>query len=415
MRAEELNPLTIARRRENCRACGGEIHLVFDLGAQFLQGAFVKPGKPPPPHVRFPLELARCGTCGLAQLRHTVPSDLMYRTYWYRSRINDTMRAHFAWLADRATGMLGRAPRRVLDIGCNDGSMLARLRPAECWGVDPSDAVGDVPPGLHVINDFFPTRHEALRPGSFDLVLSIAMFYDVERPVEFASRVAELLAPGGVWVVEVGYLPTMLRNGGYDAICHEHLEYYSLGTLERIFHEAGLEVASARLTPTNGGSLCCFVTHATPGRGDAPGEDVAAIRASEAAMGLDTAAPFEAFAKRVTEHRDRLRDMLLGLRDDGRTVHVYGASTRGNTILQFCGIDRSVVALAAERNPDKVGARTLGTDIEIISEEQSRRLRPDYYLVLPWHFRDEIVAREADTRRRGCGLIFPLPELEIVR
>lgn len=400
--------------RTNCRACGGTLRTVLDIGDQYLQGSFVKPGVSDPPTVRFPLELTRCvGDCGLVQLRHTLPPGLLYETYWYRSRINDTMRAHLNWIAESAVATLGRPLQRVLDIGCNDGTLLENLRGAERWGIDPSNATDDAPEGITLIRDFFPSKALDECAGTFDIVTSIAMFYDVEDPVAVARAVERMLAPGGVWVVEVSYLREMLETTGYDSICHEHLSYYSLNTLTWILRKAGLEIRRASVNGMNGGSICCFVTRSTEGADHADGS-VAELAAQERELGLDQNTPYERFADSVRAHRDELVKLLHGLRDNGSTVHVYGASTKGNTLLQYCGIDRTLIPYAAERNPDKVGARTLGTDIEILSEADSRAWRPDYYLVLPWHFREEIVAREAAMLETGCKLIFPLPGLRVV-
>ncbi|WP_085066155.1 class I SAM-dependent methyltransferase [Catenuloplanes japonicus] len=405
----------VAAERTSCRICQGPLRTVLDLGPQYLQGSFVKPGFPAPPGERFPLDLTRCtdASCGLVQLRHTLPGDLLYDTYWYRSRINDTMRTHLARIVESAVALHGGQPAAVLDIGCNDGTLLENYTGAERWGIDPSSAADDAPDTITLIRDFFPSKELADEAGRFDVITSIAMFYDVENPVAFVREVERLLAPGGVWVVEVSYLPEMLEQTGYDSICHEHLSYYSLGALTRILAEAGLEIVRAGVNGVNGGSICCFVTRSTEVAGRAD-DSVPALAERERRLRLDTDAPYDAFAARVRQRRDELVTLLHGLREDGRVVHIYGASTKGNTLLQFSGIDNTLIRYAAERNPDKFGARTLGTDIEIISEEQSRAARPDYYLVLPWHFRDEIVAREAATLAAGTRLIFPLPEIETI-
>jgi SAM-dependent methyltransferase len=409
---------------ERCRVCGGVLESALDLGEQFLQGSFVKPGMPDPPLDRFPLHLMRCAAeagCGLVQLRHTVAPDTLYSSYWYRSRINQTMRTHLGELAGHAVGVLGRRPHRVLDIGCNDGTLLSTFEDVERWGVEPSNAAADVtvgPHGPHIIRDYFPTSHPALRAGSFDVISTVAMFYDIDEPVSFARAVARLLAPGGVWMVEVGYVPDMMRNVGYDAVCHEHLTYYTLRSLERVLAEAGLRVVGAVRNDSNGGSICCFASRADgpPPSGELPAGavDLAELRAAETPYGPDGRAAFTSFATQVREHRRDLRGLVDRLTAEGRRIHVYGASTKGNTLLQFCGLDHTTIPYAAERNPDKVGARTLGTDIPIISEADSRRMAPDYYLVLPWHFRAEIVERESATISAGTRFIFPLPRLEVV-
>jgi SAM-dependent methyltransferase len=326
------------------------------------------------------------------------------------------MRDHLSWIAEQSVRTIGRRPRRVLDIGCNDGTLLGAYDGCSRWGIEPSNAGDDIGKGPTIIRDFFPTEHPDLRPGGFDIITAIAMFYDTDDPIGFARRVAQLLAPDGIWVVEVAYLPAMLRNAGYDAICHEHLTYFSLAALERVFAAAGLELLTAELNDINGGSICCFVGH-RGARQDVRDRYAAAtgrLRDAEKLLRLDDDEPYAEFATRVHQHREQLRSLVHRIRADGGTIHVYGASTKGNVLLQFCGLDSSVIDVAAERNPRKFGASTLGTNIPIVSEAESRRLRPDYYLVLPWHFRDEILTREAETLRQGGRFIFPLPELEIV-
>jgi len=412
--------------RKTCRVCGSAaLTKVIDLGEQHLQGSFVKPGKVPPPLRKVPLRVLRCDptrderACGLLQLEHSTPPDILYASYWYRSGTNQTMRTHLASLASDAASLAGRPGARVLDIGCNDGTLL-KSYPADYakFGVDPSDVAQSVT-GATVIQDLFPSPKltAAVHGERFDIITSIAMFYDLEQPVECARAIADQLAPDGVWIFELSYMPTMLALDSYDTICHEHLEYYSLAVIERIARDAGLRVLRIDFNEINGGSIRCYAVPAASSK-TASADDrrvLAACRHAEFELALDTDEPYLAFQRRVEALRDELRDLVRTLRADGKRIHVYGASTKGNTILQYCGIGREHVECAADRNPEKHGARTLGTDIPIVSEEESRAGRPDYYLVLPWHFRSEFLERERATLERGCGLIFPLPKVEIVR
>ncbi len=412
--------------RKTCRICGSSsLTKVIDLGEQHLQGSFVKPGKELPPSRKIPLRLLRCDTsrderaCGLLQLEHSTPPEILYSAYWYRSGTNQTMRTHLAGIAREATALAGKPGAHVLDIGCNDGTLLDQY-PADYkkFGVDPSDVAQSVK-GATVVQDVFPSPRLAALHGRerFDVVTSIAMFYDLEDPVAFARAVAELLAPDGVWIVELAYLPRMLENDSYDTICHEHLEYYSLAVLERIARDAGLRVFRVALSDINGGSIRCSIAHASSAKraSAADHRTVTERREAEFEQLLDTDEPYRAFQRRIERHREELGGLVRKLKREGKRIHIYGASTKGNTILQWCGIDNSMIECAADRNPDKHGARTLGTDIPIVSEEESRAMRPDYYLVLPWHFRAEFLERERATLERGCGLIFPLPTVEIVR
>ena len=244
---------------------------------------------------------------------------------------------------------------------------------------------------------------------------SIAMFYDLERPRDFVADVSAVLAQRGVWVMELHYLPLMLEMNSFDAIVHEHLEYYSLAVLEQLFAEEGLEVVHAELNDINGGSIRLFIGRAgqlerTPEQAKA----IQTLRIREFELALDAPEPYEEFRRRSEQVRDDLATLLRQLKDDGKRVHVYGASTKGNTILQYVGIDTSLVSHAADRNPDKWGSETIGTGIPIISEDESRALKPDYYLVLPWHFLDEFVEREQEFLQSGGQFIVPLPEVRIV-
>jgi SAM-dependent methyltransferase len=414
------------RHRKTCRVCGSaSLTKVIELGDQFLQGSFIKDGLPPPPQRRIPLTLVRCDptrdetACGLLQMEHSVPPEVLYSSYWYRSGTNNTMREHLRGIAGEAMAIVGTGTRTVLDIGCNDGTLLNCYPPTFAkFGVDPSDVAQDVSSDIRLIRDVFPSSEldAVLAGGKCDIVTSIAMFYDLEDPIGFARAIKAVLAPDGIWVLEMSYMPTMLAMNSYDTLCHEHLEYYSLAVLERILLAAGLKVFNVVLNSINGGSIRCFATHEDNyhHRSADYALRLRALRQQEFDLELDTDKPYRNFQNRINAHRDELFALLKKLKADGKQIHVYGASTKGNTILQWCGIDKSIITVAAERNPDKFGARTLGTDIPIVSEEASRAMRPDYYLVLPWHFKEEFLQREAEMLRQGIKFIFPLPNIEIV-
>jgi cyclopropane fatty-acyl-phospholipid synthase-like methyltransferase len=367
----------------------------------------VKPGKASPPIRRIPLTVVRCDptrdehACGLLQLSHSTPPEVLYAAYWYRSGTNNTMRQHLASIASEAADLIHNDHARALDIGSNDGTLLkAYPKTYRRVGIDPSDIARESGnEGLTVVQDLFPSAELRARAGDepFDIITSIAMFYDVEDPVAFVSEVKKLLSDTGIWVFEVAYMPTMLEQNAYDTICHEHLEYYSLGVLEYILDRAGMRVFGATLNSINGGSIRCLATHRenyatyTAARTHQLDE----LRQREFELELDTDRPYRAFQDRIE-------------------LHVYGASTKGNVLLQWCGIDHSIIDCAADRNEEKHGARTLGTDIPIVSEAESRAMNPDYYLVLPWHFREEFLEREREALERGVKMIFPLPTIEVV-
>ena len=414
--------------RKTCRVCGSTaLKPVISLGEQHLQGSFYKEGKETPPLRKIDCSLVRCDptedeqACGLLQMRQSVPPSVLYSAYWYRSGTNNTMRAHLAALAKTAAEMVDVEKATVLDIGCNDGTLL-RAYPREFrkYGVDPSDVVREIKDkDIKAINDLFPSPEldRVLGKRKLDVVTSIAMFYDLEDPVAFAREIERYLAPEGIWIVEMSYMPKMLEMNSYDTICHEHLEYYSLAVLEKIMDRANLKVVRVEENDINGGSIRCYVAKKDSLKYLEPGwrTEIAAMRQMEFDLELDTDKPYQNFQDRINVHRDKLLSLLKKLKTDGKRIHIYGASTKGNTILQWCGIDHRLVEYAAERNPDKFGARTLGTDIPIISEEESRKMKPDYYLVLPWHFADEFLKREQKMLDAGVGMIFPLPEIKIVK
>jgi len=412
--------------RKTCRGCGSSaLTKVIDLGEQYLQGSFVKPGKELPPKRKVPLTLVRCDptldekACGLLQLEHSTPPAILYAAYWYRSGTNQTMRSHLDGIASEAMRLAGKPKARVLDIGCNDGTLLGRY-PADYvkFGVDPSDVAQEIT-GATVVRDIFPSPRlgTALAGAKLDIVTSIAMFYDLEDPVSMARAVRDILAPDGLWILEVSYMPSMLAKNSYDTLCHEHLEYYSLAVLERLLRDGGMRIVRAELNDCNGGSIRAYATHASSAKFDSAdhGAQLAILRNAEFDLELDTDKPYRAFQQRIERCRDELATLVHKLKREGKRIHIYGASTKGNTILQWCGLDSSLIECAAERNPDKYGARTLGTDIPIVSESESRAMNPDYYLVLPWHFKTEFLEREKATLDRGVGMIFPLPSIEMVK
>jgi SAM-dependent methyltransferase len=414
------------RHKERCRVCGNpELTRVVDLQDQYLQGSFVKPGTQIPPMRKIPTQLVRCevstseSACGLLQLKHSIPPEILYANYWYRSGTNQTMRDHLSGIVEKVKAIHGLQIQRVLDIGCNDGTLLNAYGPAvEKWGVDPSDIAASLKPPINVINTVFPSATTEVKFANlrFDVVTSIAMFYDLEDPVAFASGVNAVLADKGVWVVEMSYMPLMLLMNSFDTICHEHLEYYSLAVLQVIAARAGMRIFSVEINNINGGSIrcyCCKSENLDYEKSEWR-DQIRRLQVREFELQLDTDAPYMAFQERIMRLREEMTQLLDQIHANGETVHIYGASTKGNVLLQWYGIDSYKIPYAADRNPDKVGARTLGTNIKIISEEESRAMKPDYYLVLPWHFKSEFLRRERAIVESGTKMIFPLPTLQIV-
>lgn len=416
------------KTRTTCRVCGSSaLTNVIDLGEQYLQGSFIKPGKEMPSTRKIPCTLVRCNpqldenACGLLQMQHSVPPEILYAAYWYRSGTNNTMRNHLKGIVESVTSIIRKKDAIVLDIGCNDGTLLGYY-PAGFmkYGVDPSDIAQEINgANAVVVQDIFPSKKlvEILEGKSLDIITSIAMFYDLENPVEFVKGIKQLLSVKGVWVFEMSYMPEMLKLDSFDTICHEHLEYYSLAVIEIILKKAGMKLFKISFNDINGGSIRCYATHDTNIAYENADEIKVLndVRQAEFDLELDTEKPYQAFWGRINEIKKELHSLLIKLKSEGNRIHIYGASTKGNTILQWCNIDNTIIDFAAERNPEKYGASTLGTNIPIISEAESRAMNPDYYLVLPWHFKEEFLEREKESISNGVGFIFPLPKVDIIK
>ena len=402
-----------------CRVCGSsEFVTVLNLGQHALTGVF--PASSDESVSEGPLELTWCQKCTLLQLAHSYDPNEMYGdNYGYRSGLNRSMSEHLARKAAGLEDLLRVSPGDVvLDIGSNDGTLLSsyRTKPLHLIGIDPTAAkfADFYPPGAEVVADFFSAANfHDVSDRRARIITSVAMFYDLENPLAFAREVRECLAPDGVWHFEQSYMPSMLRLTAYDTVCHEHLEYYSLATVRRILDEAGFELLDVRFNRVNGGSFAVTAGH----KGSPISPDRVLIdwfMAQEERIGLHTPGPFRRFEERVFQHRTDLVQLVRTLRAAGATVMGYGASTKGNVLLQFCGFNSADIAAIAEVNPDKFGHVTPGSAIPIVPEAVMREERPDYLVVFPWHFRDNIIEREQEYLRSGGRMIFPLPEIEIV-
>jgi hypothetical protein len=283
-------------------------------------------------------------------------------------------------------------------------------------GIDPTGAkfLQFYSSDIRLVCDFFSQRNfEAVAADKARIVTSIAMFYDLADPVDFARQIAAILAEDGIWHFEQSYMPSMLRTKSYDTICHEHLEYYSIAVVKKVLEAAGLKILDVQMNSVNGGSFAVTAARKTSRyRADSP--MICWLLEQEQRLGLDTPRPFREFEDHVFRHREDLRRLIRALVHDGKRIVGYGASTKGNVLLQFCGLGPDEIPVIADVNPDKFGCVTPGTHIPIVSEEEARALDPDFFLVLPWHFKSGIVERERDFLENGGKMIFPFPEIEIV-
>lgn len=355
----------------------------------------------------------------------------MYQNYWYRSGTNQTMRDALADIANTAERLANlRSSDSVLDIGCNDGTLLGSYKTAGIYriGFDPAEnlVVYSRKVANRVVNTFFSA--EAFQQDSEltnwrpKIVTSIAMFYDLEDPNKFVSDIKKVMDPNGVWIVQMSHLPLMLERHDIGNICHEHLEYYSLESLEYLLNAHDFIVADVEVNDVNGGSLRAYVRNRgadEAGFGDATYRGLAMqrvnrLRQEEAKLGLGELRTYQEFAA----WSERIKcDVSMFIKDHvnrGKKVAVYGASTKGNVMLQYYGLDYRLISLAAERNPDKWGKVTVGTRIPIVSEDAARAAKPDYFLVLPWHFVKEFRDREKEYLLSGGRFIVPLPHFTLV-
>lgn len=396
--------------RNACRLCGSsDLKDMFSLGEQFIND-FV-PQERIGKGLTAPLELMMCNHCSLLQLRHTAPQELLYsRFYWYRSGVTDTMCNALRNITEEIEAIIALNPGDVvLDIGANDGTMLATYKTKGIYrvGCEPANNLIDQlnKNADYVMHDFWNYEsymNMATKWGieKAKVITAIGMFYDMEDPNKFIKDASKALTDDGVFVAQLMCLASMLKTNDVGNIVHEHLEYYSLESLKYLFETNGLEIFKIEENEVNGGSYRLFARH-YKGTGIDFDEKI-------------TLDDIFAFAKRVEENKNKCVEFIKQEVRRGKKVYVYGASTKGNVILQYYGLDNSLITAAAERSPEKWGKYTVGTWIPIVSEEEARNARPDYFLVLPWGFFSEFYAREKKWRKNGGKFIVPLPEFRVV-
>jgi NDP-4-keto-2,6-dideoxyhexose 3-C-methyltransferase len=416
------------KTRTTCRVCDGSLEPILSLGEHYVSD-FPFPGDD---HgIKAPLELVLCRRCGLLQLKHTVSAETMYRNYWYRSGTNKSMRDALTDISTKTEQLIHlREGDTVLDIGCNDGTLLASYKTGGIYrvGFDPAEnlAVFSRQVAEKVIVDFFEAESycndSELRGRRPKVVTTIAMFYDLEDPKKLVSEIKAVMHPDGVWVVQMSYLPLMLKENEFGNICHEHLEYYSFESLQYLLKLYDFEIVDVELNGVNGGSLRAYVRNRSAskdGFGDATyralaEERVRTLWEQEIKIGLKEPQTYAEFAFWVDRIKQDVVTFITEQVRGGKKVYVYGASTKGNTVLQYFGLDHSLIAAAAERNPDKWGRVTVGTGIPIVSEDEARAAKPEYFLVLPWHFLQEFQAREKDHLISGGRFIVPMPHFSLI-
>jgi SAM-dependent methyltransferase len=384
---------------EICRSCQRDLRPVIDLGHVPLPRFRTKDALE-----WAPLELALCEDCGLLQLMDTVDPDKLFKEFWYEAGISTTMRNQLRDVGEAASIFLEPGDT-ICDIGCNDGTMFDYIpKGVRKVGYEPSQLAEKASRKADtIVQDYFKADYN----GPYDVVTAIAMFYDLDDPNGFVEDVTASLKDDGVFIIQQNYLGDMLKNNGFDNIVHEHLEYYSLSSLITLLSSHGLHTFHVERNHVNGGS---FRTYSSKDkRLEQP--SIQRMLRAEAKMNLRSFVTYREFVWRAKNLKQETMFLLERRRERGERIHILGASTRGNTLLHYYGIDVDLVEAASERNPTKWGGEIVGTGIPIVSERESREMDPDAYLVLPWHFRKEITEREKESR---ADLIFPLPEISVV-
>ncbi len=411
---------------ERCRICHNpNLVSILDLGTQALTGIFPRSIDEYVPEA--PIELVKCHDggksqcCGLLQLRHTYNCQKLYSaSYGYCSGLTTIMRNHLhkkaRYLADMVSIRTGDI---IIDIGSNDGTLLRVFPPGQFTliGIDP---VADkfkkyYPSNIQVISEFFPSisLRKIIGDKKAKLFFSIAMFYDVQSPLDFMKEIYDLLDDNGVWMLEQSYMPVMLSTTAYDTICHEHLAYYGFKQIKWLAEKAGFKVICIEFNEINGGSFSVVLAK----KGSYFREDTLGINRVlqfEKRRGLDLLSTYEEFSSRVYKHREQLRQTIFGIRQAGKRIAGYGASTKGNVLLQFCCLTAEHIDYILDINEEKFGCFTPGTQIPIVPEDDTHLFESDYLLVLPWHMRQEFVRKQQKYIKSGGRLLFPFPSIEII-
>lgn len=409
---------------KRCRICGSAVTEVIWIEPQFLSPTFVKNQDSELSKIKVPLTLVLCdrsktpSACGLLQLKETVNPDILYGNYFYRSSTSTTMRVDLKAVVDDALARV--RPEKgdiVMDIGANDCTMISYFPSfLKRIAVEPAKNIDhrDVDKSIIIVNDYFSGVNVSsiLKGQRAKIITCTAMFYDLDDPNKFVSEIKSILAPDGVWCIQLSYLLLMLKNMNFYDICHEHLEYYSLSVLDNLMQKHGMFIFDGSLNRVNGGSARVFIAHKDSNKKRTP--QLEKLLADEAIYGLFDSETYRVFYAKIEDLSKHVKDYILNEIKNKKLVIGLGASTKGNVLLQLFGIGNDILPFISERNPEKVGLRTLGTNIELISEEHARRLNPGCMLVLPWYFKDEIVKRELEYLNSGGKLLFPMPYPHVV-
>jgi len=408
-----------------CRIDGSELTPIIDLGNIYFSD-FVDKAED---GFKSPLKLGISKDSGLVQLFEAPHPEKMYRKYWYRSGINESMVRDLQDIVKSAVRYAYvKNGDTVLDIAANDGTLLGFWNGVDFnvnrIGIDPAKNLEDFRKGKYdsFVEDFFSSdNYWSVAKEKAKVITSIAMFYDLPDPVWFVKEVKKCLHDNGLWILQLSYTPLMLEQNAFDNICHEHIEYYTLTVVKEMLEDCGMRIIDVELNDVNSGSFRVYATHDNnwvtklTTHAEILGQfRVNSLLEYERKLKLDTPEPYLAFAKRIEKEKERTIELLKSIKSQGMTVMGYGASTKGNTLLQYYGIGPDLIPFIAERTPEKWGKVTVGTNISIISEQTMRDMKPDYLFILPWHFTNIFIEREKELRSNGTKFIVPLPSVVVI-
>ncbi len=394
-----------------CRSCGEKItdkNFLFSIGKLAITGIFLK--KKTKPKTKIPLDLYMCKACKLVQLKHSTNPNLMFKNYWYQSGINQTMTNHLNSVVDYISKFKKIKNPTVLDIGCNDGTLMEKFlkitKKKFIYGIDPAKKIFKKN-GYKFINDFFTKENLQKKKISkkFDIITSIAMFYDIEDPNKFVSDIQEGLSKRGIWFLELNYLGNLVKESSFDTIAHEHICYYSLNSLKSILDRNSMYINKIDFSDINGGSIRMIIS-----RKKTSLVKIKKILNDEIKLGLTNFKKLKSILSNLKNIRLKLRNFITQENKKGKKIAILGASTRGNTILQFCNLNWRDFIGASDRNKDKQNLYMNGSLIKIFSEEYIRKQKFDYFFVLPYFYIKELVQREKEMLKNGIKFIVPVPK-----
>ncbi|QZP17997.1 class I SAM-dependent methyltransferase [Methylophilales bacterium] len=407
---------------KKCRICGcKDLVEAISLEPQFLSPTFVKSNKKNHlAEIKVPMTVVVCQneSCSLVQLKESTNPELLYTNYFYRSSTNDMMKEDLKKVVVKSQEQVEiKANDVVVDIGANDCTMIQWFpEDAKRIGVEPAKNIDwtSVSPSINIVNDFFPSSKfsETLDGNKVKIFTSCAMFYDLDDPNAFVKSIKDHLHKDGVWCIQLSYALSMIKNKNFYDICHEHLEYYTLKTLRFLMRENGLHLYHAEENRVNGGSALVFISHIDKKRPNS--KTLLNLLIEEESMGLYDVKAYENFYKNMNQLKDKVNNYISEENKKGNYVLGLGASTKGNVLLQFFDLNKNKIPAISERQKEKIGLKTLGSDIDLISEEEAHKRNPSCMLVLPWYFKEEIIKREKEYLLNGGALLFPMPYVHLI-